>query len=165
MERKETQLLQEERDPILEALKHWCAYQDRSHEDVLRRCRKAGYSETRTQGLLAELIAGNFVNEARFAQHFAGGKFRLKKWGKLKIRKELRLHRVSEPNITEALELIDGEEYLRCLDTLFRKKLGELKLKGPMQQKAGLYRYLLSKGFEPELIHKRLQQQYSDHES
>lgn len=149
----------------MEGLKHWCAYQDRSHEDVLRRCRKAGYSENRTQELLAELIAGNFVNEERFARNFAGGKFRLKKWGKLKIRRELRLHRVSELNITGALEQIEAEDYLRCLDALFRKKLSELRLKGPAQQKAGVYRFLVSKGFEPDLIHKRLQQHFSDHES
>ena len=36
--------------------------------------------------VITELIKADFLNEQRYAETYAGGKFRIKKWGKQKIK-------------------------------------------------------------------------------
>ena len=94
----------------------------------------------------------NFLNEERFAKTFAGGKFRLKKWGKLKIRQELKLRGVSETNIGKALREIEEADYKQTLHELLEKKNSLDKSANPLEQKQKLVRFALSKGYEQDLI-------------
>ncbi len=41
-----------------------------------------GLNPSQVDELLAYLITEGFLNEERFAKAFAGGKFRIKKWGR-----------------------------------------------------------------------------------
>jgi regulatory protein len=111
------------------------------------------------ESIMSELIEQNYLNEERFAIQFAGGKFRMKQWGRVKIKYELKQKRVSEYCIKAALKEIDEEAYLKTL-----KKLSEEKWKTQRAEKNLFIKlrktqdYLMQKGFEHELIKNMLQE-------
>lgn len=149
----------------LEKIKRWCAYQERSHFETRMKLRKAGLNETQISDILSELISENYLNEERFARAFAGGKFRIKHWGLSKIKTELKKHGVSEPNIQLALQSIDEEKYNITLRELLNKKIGQNTTKSHFQIKALVYRYLLSKGYEPDRVMEEINRNFKEHES
>src|SRR5579863_890568 len=77
----------------------YCAYQERSHQEVRNKLFNYGLRSTSVDEILSHLITEGFLNEGRYAKAFAGGKFRIMKWGKLKIRKALEISGVSPRNI------------------------------------------------------------------
>ncbi len=102
---------------------------------------------------MAELIDAGLINEERYAQNFARGKFRIKHWGKNKIVYELKQDQISEYCIKKALKEIDDTEYWVTLKKLCERKLLELKgEKNGFVLKSKLYRYLTQKGYESTLV-------------
>ena len=81
----------------------WCAYQERSHQEVRDTLYEYGLYSKDVELLISRLIGDNFLNEERFAVAFAGGKFRQLGWGKIKIKYELQQKRVSTYCIKKAL--------------------------------------------------------------
>jgi regulatory protein len=132
----------------------YCAYQERSHEEVRNKLFSLGLSAQQVDTLLAELIAQNFLNEERFARAFAGGKFRLKKWGRLKIIRELEARAITPTCISLALQEIDLADYRKTLRMLIEKNMAALqaKITNPYQLRHRLSRQLIQKGYEPELV-------------
>ena len=93
------------------------------------------------------------MNEERFAIAFAGGKFRMKGWGKIKIIGELKSRGVSDYCIKTGLAQIDSNSYESCLEKLFNSKLKTLKSeKNIFIKKKKVQQFLLQRGFEPALI-------------
>lgn len=106
--------------------------------------------------IIATLIEENYLNEERFAMSFAGGKFRMKQWGRVKIKYELKQKQVSEYNIKRALKQINEEEYLATLKKLADEKYNSLKGEQYLVRRKKTTDYLMQKGFEPGLIQKVL---------
>lgn len=137
---------------LLAKIMAWCAYQERSHFEVRAKLRQMGAGKTEVEEVLARLIGENFLNEERFSMLYAGGKFRIKQWGRNKIRAGLRLHQVSEPNINKALDSIDGEGYSRAIRLLAQKKSETISTVDRRKKYQATYTYLVQRGFEPELV-------------
>ena len=148
-------------------LEKFCAYQERSQKQVVEKCRDYGLNKEESEDLLIEMIQNNFINEQRFALAYARGKFKIKGWGKTKIRQGLMRQGVSEKLILLALDQISDESSQNTLyETAFKKlKIllkneqqaesiinGESKLEYELKVK--LMRYLLSKGFSLDEIHR-----------
>lgn len=130
----------------------YCAYQERAQQEVRDKLYSYGLHTEDVESIIAELIVDNFLNEERFAEAYALGKFRVKGWGKIKIKQALKLKNVPEKIIKSALGKISPEEYEEKLDEIISKKLkmdGEPK---NIAQKSKLIRYIQSKGFESDLI-------------
>src|SRR5690554_6135750 len=68
----------------------YSSYQERCQKDVRDKLYSYGLSSSEVERLITFLILEGFLNEERFAKSFVRGKFRLKRWGRLRIRKELR---------------------------------------------------------------------------
>lgn len=137
----------------LKSLQQYCAYQERCHSEV--REKLAGYSVygKDADAVIAKLIEEDYLNEERFAIQYAGGKFRMKQWGKQKIKSALKQKRISDYSIKKALRAIDDNSYMQCLDKLAEKKKAELKtVKNIFIKKRKLRDYLLQKGYETDLI-------------
>ncbi len=130
----------------------FCAYQERSHKEVLERLSEWGIWGIDAQEILLTLIEQNYVNEERFAMAFAGGKFRVKHWGRVKIKQGLKLHDVSTYCMNKALTQFDEEEYLGTLSVLIEKKWAETKDTNTYQKKSKVAKYAIGKGFEQELV-------------
>ena len=130
----------------------YCAYQERAHAEVEQKLYSFGITSTQVQELLAWLIIENFVNEERFAIAFAGGKFRIKKWGKLKITRHLEQKKVSQYNIDMALSHIDDKDYLITVQELISQKWENTTANNIYELRNKVARHVISKGFEPAQV-------------
>lgn len=134
-------------------IKHYCAYQERSHTETREKLYSFGLYKQEVEALLSRLIEENYLNEERYAIAFAGGKFRMKQWGRVKIKYELQQKRVSAYCIKKALAAIETPDYEACLQKLAKAKLAALKSeKNIFVKKTKLRNYLLQKGFEANLV-------------
>lgn len=140
-----------------EKIQAYCAYQERCHQDVIKKLKFWGLIPDAVDMLLGELMQHNFLNEERFSRSFARGKFRIKKWGRIKIRMELKKKGVYSKCIDIALQEIDANDYYSTLKELLLKKSVLEKETHLFKRKAKLTRYLVSRGFEYDLIRMALE--------
>jgi regulatory protein len=140
------------KEQALQKLKHYCAYQERCHSEVKEKLYNLGVWKKEHDEIIATLIEENYLNEERFAIAFAGGKFRIKHWGRVKIKYELKQKQVSEYCIKKALKQIDEEEYLKMLSKLAKEKYASLKNEQYLIRKKKTMDYMAGRGFEMEMI-------------
>ena len=130
---------------------NYCAYQERTQQEVRDKLYGIGLYSDEVEQVLTELITENYVNEERYAKSFAGGKFRLKQWGKKKIVYALKQRNISPYCIEQALKEISDEEYEHVITQLVERKSNQLQ--GEIFiVKNKIARYLVGKGFENELV-------------
>ncbi len=139
-------------------IKHYCAYQERSHFEVKQKLYGFGLYKSEVEELLSKTIEEDYLNEERFAEQFAGGKFRIKNWGKVKIVHELRQKGVSSYNINRALKALPDEDYRNTLQKLADAKWKQLKGEHYLSRQAKTTTYLLGKGYELPLVQRAVQQ-------
>lgn len=145
------------REQALQKAKHYCAYQERCHSEVKEKLYSFGLRKTDVEQLLTQLIDEDYLNEERFAVQFAGGKFRMKQWGRVKIKYELKQKGVSEYCIKKALKEINEEAYLKTLRKLFDEKMKTLRSEtNQFIRKQKLQDYLLQKGYEAASVQQLL---------
>jgi regulatory protein len=139
--------------PTTKAILHFCKYRERCHQEVRDKLYELGCTTPEVEQQIAELIANGTVNEERYARAFARGHFRMKQWGRDKIRYELKRKKISPYCIAKAMTEIDGDEYDAVIDKLIDKKLPAiLKERSKALRKGKLYRYLAQKGYEKDII-------------
>jgi len=137
-------------------IKYYCAYHQRSHQQVKEKLYSLGLHKTETEQLLSQLIEENYLNEERFAAAFASGKFNIKKWGKIKIEYELKQKKVSIYNIRNALKQIDEKEYFLTLQKLAKHKWENFKHEQYINRQTKTMHYLMQKGYEPQLAQQAI---------
>lgn len=140
------------RDEALARLQSYCAYQERSHQEVRSKLLDLNIYGDDLEEIIAGLISDNFLNEERFARAYARGKFRMKQWGKRRIVQELKRHDVSTYSIRKAMEEIEPEDYKNTLLDVIRKKKNLLATETDFELQNKLAQYAISRGFEPELV-------------
>lgn len=138
---------------IRQRLEALCAYQERCTFELEQKMNTWGVDPEDRDRLLAFLIEHNYLNEERFAEAFTSGKVNIKRWGKVKIRTELKRRFISEYSIRKALDSVDPETYMFNLQKLAAQKLGALTKETDAYRKRGkLFVYLAGKGYEQDLI-------------
>ena len=130
----------------------YSAYQERSLQQVRDKLAEWGQEPDAIERMLGELQTENFLNEERFARAYAGGKFRIKRWGRYKILQGLKQHRVPEAIQKKALTEIDPDAYWESLLHLLEKKNSSTREKDPYTRKNKLAQYAISKGYESDLV-------------
>ena len=146
------------REQALQKIKHYCAYQERCHNEVKEKLYGFGLHRRLVDEILSDLIENNYLNEERFASQFAGGKFRMNQWGRNKIVYALRQKGVSTYCIDKGLQEIKDEDYERTLTKLATEKWRILKDEHHLSRQAKAYAYLQQKGYENDLISAALKQ-------
>jgi len=130
----------------------YCAYQERSHSEVKTKLFSFGLHTNEVDELLSRLITEGFVNEERFAKAFAGGKFRMQKWGRVKIENELNAHGLSGNCIKRGMKEIPDDDYQKTLHELLKKKNKLVSESDPFKKRNKLAQFAIGRGFEPELV-------------
>lgn len=139
-------------------IESYCAYQDRCHKEVVSKLKEMGIIPLAIDTIIAQLIEDRFLNEERFAKSFARGKFKIKKWGKNRIVRELKFRDISKYNITTALKEIEPEVYLTTLDNLAKKRLDQITETNTQKRRKKLADYLLYRGWENHLVYEKLKE-------
>jgi len=145
-------------EEALQKLMHYCAYRDRSQKEVEDKLREMHMIDAAREKIIIELMQEGFLNEERFARSFARGKFRIKKWGKIKITRELKIRSISTPVIKLGLSEIDDTEYHATLHELAEKKLRQLNEPNEYKKKGKLAEYLIRKGYESPLVYDLIEE-------
>ena len=140
-------------------LETYCSYQDRCGWEVRRKLYEHEIQGKNVDVLLEELTQSGFLDEARYARSFARGKFRIKKWGKSRISRELKLRQIPSALIKLGLSEIDEEEYLATLKEEAEKKWDKTKEKDAYKKRYLVTHYLMGRGFEQDLIREVLHSQ------
>lgn len=138
-------------------LETYCGYQERSAWEVRRKLFEKGIQGKLADELIEVMFTDGFLNEERFARSFARGKFRLKKWGRTRITRELKLRELSNTLIKIGLSEIDPEEYYDTLLAQTEKKWEKTKENDPYKKRFLVIQYLMGKGFEQDLIKEALE--------
>jgi regulatory protein len=133
-------------------LAKYCAYQERCHDEVRKKLAEYWVWGDDAQEIMAKLIEQNYLNEERFAVAYAGGKFRTKKWGRLRIVRELKQRHISEYCIKKALLELDDTTYIQTLHELAEAKYNSIKGVHDFIKKQKTARYLIDKGYENDLV-------------
>ncbi len=137
-------------------MERYCAYQERCHKDVEDKLKTMMLIPEAKEKIILHLLEHNFLNEERFSQSFARGKFRIKKWGKQRIIRELKYRGISKYNIKTALKEISNEEYLETFHELAERKYDLITEPNIAKKRKKLTDYLLYRGWETTLVFEKV---------
>jgi len=143
---------------IVEKISRYCAYQERCSREVEQKLREWEVPAAKAEAIMKYLSEGGFLDDARFARTFAGSKFRLNKWGRLKIRFELKSRNIPDNIIAEAFKVIHEEDYLQTIRELILKKHQEIKAGKSLNIRQKIITFVNGKGYEFDLIAEALKE-------
>ena len=130
----------------------YCAYQERCHQEVRDKLYGYGLHKEDVEQIIYELIQHDFINEERFAQAFVRGKFNYKKWGRNRIKLELKRRKISEYCIKKGMKEIDDNAYEQVLESLLVKKMKSLRNLKEYQRNYKSAQFVIGKGYESEIV-------------
>lgn len=139
-------------------MEYYCSYQERCHIEVFEKLRGFVLNQAEKDRIIVHLIESNFLNEERFALVFSISKFHQKKWGKIRIKNELKARKISDYLVTKALKEIPTEEYEMTFETLAEKHWESITEKNDLKKRKKFCDYLLRKGWESERIYEKVKE-------
>lgn len=140
---------------IIEKIQAYCLYQERCVREVKNKLFSLKVSSKSANDIIEYLIDNDYLNEERYSQMFVQGKLRIKKWGRIKLRHELKLKGVNTKIIDNKINQISEEEYLNYFDQFSTNKIKYLK--GSIdQKKRSFINYFTYRGWENSLIYEKL---------
>lgn len=137
---------------VLMKISDFCSYQERTHQEVRNKLYGFGLNKDTVEAIIVKLIQENFLNEERFAKLYAGGKFRIKKWGRKKIQEALKQKEISDYCIRLAMKEIPQDDYIKTLKELVEKRALKETEKNSYKRKHKIAQYFYGRGYESELI-------------
>jgi len=150
-----------ERDLFLK-LCRYCAYRERAISEVKKKLNDLEVPSHEQTYYIELLQEEKFLNESRFAQSFANGKFRNNSWGKHKIVSGLREKKISSVDIDFAMMKLDEEEYQHKIIALIHKKKRIHSSKNILITRKRIADFLQRKGYEANLVWQLLKQELPD---
>ena len=145
-------------EQALSRLQRYCTYQDRCHIEVERKLTEMRMIPQAKEQIIMSLIEDDYLNEERFALAFVKGKFRIKKWGRIRLKAELKKRKISKYLIKSALEQISEKDYLFTFEELANRKANSIKADSILLKKKKLADYLIYRGWESNLVYKKVNQ-------
>jgi regulatory protein len=139
-------------EEALTKAERYCAYQDRCHSEVRSKLLEWGVYGDRLEEVMAQLVVDQFLDEERFARSYCRGKFRIKRWGRERLRRELRYRKVSDYCIRKGLSEIEEDDYKQALREVLEKKNRTETEADPYRRRQKLAAYAQRKGYEWPLI-------------
>ena len=140
----------------LHKIEHYCAYQERCHEEVIQKLRIMKMDSDEIDVIITRLISDNFLNEERFACSFARGKHRIKHWGKIRITNELKARKINQTLINIALKEITADEYEETFHILAEKHWNSISETNSLKKRKKFCDYILRRGFESNLVYDKV---------
>ncbi|PVY39316.1 regulatory protein RecX [Pontibacter virosus] len=151
MERQKKQKTYTPKEALIKAAAY-CAYQERTQQEVRTKLYTYGLEPDDVEEIIVRLGQEKMLDEERYAQAYVRGKYGLKKWGRRKIVQGLKAKGISDYCIKQGLKEIDFEVYDQNLQQLLEKKNASEKEKNPFARRQKLTYYLVSKGYESDLV-------------
>lgn len=145
-------------DDALAKLQHFCAYRDRCHQEVRKKLLDLGIYGEDLENIIIQLIEERFLDEERFARSFVRGKFRINKWGKIRIKQELKRREISDYCIRKGMEEIKSEAYEEQLQEIITNKAAQVREENSYKKKNKIAGYVIGRGYEPALVWEKIKE-------
>lgn len=145
-----------EAEEVFKRMAAICSHTEQCSPDIRKKITAAGLSGEEADEIIEKLIAENFIDDERYVRSYVADKFRINKWGKIKIRHYLKMKGLSDGFIQNGLDGIDMEEYRGLLIKTLKEKARTVKNKNRYERMGQIIRFAQNRGFEPELIHRYL---------
>ena len=140
---------------IIEKIQSYCLYQDRCIKEVKNKLYSFKVSSQLVENIVEYLIDNDYLNEERYTKMFIQGKLRIKKWGRIKLKYELRTKGIDIKIINEHINQINEEDYIEYFNEFSTNKIKFLK--GTLdQKKRSFINYFTYRGWENDLIYQKL---------
>ncbi|MET3035618.1 regulatory protein RecX [Chryseobacterium sp. NRRL B-14859] len=139
-------------DEIKQKLVNYCVYQDRCHAEVEQKMREFLLIDEAKEEILLYLMKENYLNEERYTRSYIRGKFYIKHWGRNKIKMYLKQKQISEKMISSCFDEIDEDDYRNTIARIYEDYSSKQKGLQEYQKKSKTIKYLMSRGFEYEII-------------
>ncbi len=156
METRKTYTVEE----ALKRMERYCSYQERCHKEVNQKLYSMYMIPEAIDQIVVKLMQDNFLNEERYAKAFVSGKFRIKKWGKQRLTRELKQKDIGKTLITMALQTITDQDYIETFDALAEKKAESIRETNVLKKRKKLADYLLYRGWESHLVYDKVNELY-----
>ncbi len=140
----------------IERLKNYCSLEDKCQWDVKQKMKEWGLPKISQDQIMELLINQKYIDEERYSKSFCRGKFKIKKWGKIKITNELQKKNISELYIAKGLEEINDAEYHKELDKQYQKKKDAINEKNHFIKNKKIATFLITKGYESNLVWNKI---------
>ncbi len=135
---------------------HLCSKVEKCSPEIRKKLISWGFDKYEAEAIVDKLKEGNYIDDTRYAQAFFREKFRINKWGKVKIAYYLRQKGVSEKYIQAGMEEIDEEKYVKLLLKTMKDKAKTIKSTNKFDKMGKVIRFTQNRGFEPEYIHRHI---------
>ncbi|MBR9913201.1 MAG: RecX family transcriptional regulator [Algicola sp.] len=145
-------------DEAQKALERYCAYQDRCHKEVSQKLFDMRMIPEARDQIIVHLIQHDFLNEERYVNSYVRGKFRIKKWGKQRLKLELKRKDIHTSLIKKALDAIDSDTYLETFNELAQKKCDATRETNKQKKRKKLADYLFYRGWESHLVYDKIRE-------
>lgn len=140
---------------IIEKIQSYCLYQDRCVMEVKNKLYSFKVSSQLVENIVEYLIDNDYLNEERYTKMFIQGKLRIKKWGRIKLKYELRSKGIDIKTINEHINQINEEDYMSYFNEFSTSKIKFLKGTKD-QKKRSFINYFTYRGWENNLIYQKL---------
>jgi len=140
---------------IIEKIQSYCLYQDRCVKEVKNKLYSFKVSSQLVENIVEYLIDNDYLNEERYTKMFIQGKLRIKKWGRIKLKYELRSKGIDIKTINEHINQINEEDYINYFNEFSTSKIKFLKGTKD-QKKRSFINYFTYRGWENNLIYQKL---------
>mgnify|MGYP001314481617 CR=1 FL=1 len=145
----------EEEQLVLEKIQSYCLYQERCLQEVKNKLLSLKVNVNSAEKIIKSLKENDYLNEDRYVKLFIQGKLRIKKWGKIKLKNELRIRSIDKNIIEKYINGISETDYLSYFNDFSRTKIE--RLKGTQdQKKRSFINYFTYRGWENTLIYEKL---------
>ncbi len=128
-----------------------CASQEKCKADIRKKLYDWKISSTEIEKIIKNLLENKFIDENRYTRFYVRDKYKLNKWGKIKIAFSLKQKQIEPQIISNTLNEIDDNEYKEILKNELTKKLKSLKNEEKHKLKEKLLRFAAGRGYEADL--------------
>ncbi len=133
-----------------------CSRSEQCSNDIRKKIVAYEIMDELVEEIISKLKAEKFIDDERYVRAYVSDKFKFNKWGKTKIRYYLKGKGLSDNTISKGLEVIDDEQYKKVLIKTMKEKARKVIGKTKFEKTGQIIRFAQSRGFEPEIIHRYL---------
>lgn len=138
-----------------------CSRSEQCSFDIRKKMITYDLMEEVVEEIIDKLKKERFLDDERFVKAYVADKFKFNKWGKIKISHYLKMKGLPDRLIQTGLDSIDDEKYITALIKTMKDKARTVKKKNRFEKLAQIIRFTQSRGFEPELIHRYINEAVS----
>jgi regulatory protein len=133
-----------------------CSRSEQCSADIRKKIAAFDIVQEVVEEIIEKLKSEKFLDDDRYIQAYISDKFRLNKWGRIKMRYYLKAKGLPASVIEKGLSEIDAEQYKKVLLATMKEKARKLKGDDKYEKTGQIIRFAQSRGFEPEIIHRYL---------